>query len=287
MAEPIIVGADGSAPSMRAVEWAADEAARHRRDLHIVHAVEKWAFDVPLSAAPGEIGSLSRTGRQILDAAEHVARDRRPKVHVSTEPAAAGTVRALAERSERAFELVVGHRGLGGFAGLVLGSVGLGAVRHAACPVVVVRGEDDSGRGGVAVGIGLGDDSASLEYAFRAAEARGVPLSVVHAWPFPEALDGPGAAASVERAEERARWRVVEAHAPLRKSHPGVDVDEMIVQDNPAAALMATSRMVDLVVVGTHPREGLAVPHSRAVTHALVHHAHCPVAVVPAPGTLT
>jgi Universal stress protein family len=101
------VGADGSVPSTQAVEWAADEAARYRRDLHIVHAVENWAFDVPLNAAPGEIRSLSRAGRQILDGAERVAGDRRPEVRVSTGLAAAGTVRALAERSERAFELVV------------------------------------------------------------------------------------------------------------------------------------------------------------------------------------
>ena len=135
MAEPIIVGADGSVPSARAVAWAADEAARYRRDLRIVHAVENWAFDVPLTAAPGEVASLSRAGGEILASAERVARDRRPEVRVDVELAATGTVRALAERSKSAFELVVGHRGLGGFAGLVLGSVGLGAVRHSACPV--------------------------------------------------------------------------------------------------------------------------------------------------------
>jgi nucleotide-binding universal stress UspA family protein len=266
------------------VAWAADEAARYRRDLQIVHAVENWAFDVPLTAAPGEVASLSRAGGEILASAERVARDRRPEIQVNVELAATSTVRALAERSRNAFELVVGHRGLGGFAGLVLGSVGLGAVRHSACPVVVVRGEAEAGHGEIAVGIGLGDDSATLEYAFRAAAAWDARLRVVHAWPFPEALDGPGAAASLERAEERARWRVLEAHAPLRKRHPGVEIEESIVADNPAAVLMAASRAADLVVVCTHAREGLTVPRNRAVTHALVHHAHCPVAVVPAAG---
>ncbi|MFI0412414.1 universal stress protein [Actinomadura sp. 3N508] len=82
------------------------------------------------------------------------------------------------------------------------------------------------------------------------------------------------------RVEERARWRVIEAHAPLRKLFPGVDVVEDIVQDNPAAALVAASRDVDLVIAGSRGREGLTVPRSRAVTHALVHHAHCPVTVV-------
>ncbi|TDC86764.1 universal stress protein [Actinomadura sp. 7K507] len=285
MSHPIIVGADGSVPSEVAAAWAAEDAARHGRDLEIVHVVERWPFDVPLTLAPGEAGSLSRVGSEVLAGAERIARGRRPEVPVSAELVSGRTVRALTDRSERAFELVVGHRGLGGFAGLVLGSVGLGVVRHAACPVVVVRGEsaaEPAGeRGEIAVGVGLGDDSAALEYAFRAADARHARLRVVHAWPFPEALDGPGAGADLQRIEERARWRVIEAHAPLRKRFPGVEVAEDIVQDNPAAALVAVSRDVDLVIAGSHAREGLTVPRARAVTHALIHHAHCPVAIVP------
>lgn len=281
MTDPIIVGADGSAPSERAVAWAADEAARYGRGLGIVHAVEKWGFDVPLNTAPGEARSLSREGSEVLAAAERVAHTRRPEVPVSVELVSERTVRCLAERSERAFELVVGHRGLGGFTGLLLGSVGLGAVRHSACPVAVVRGEPTPEHREIAVGVGLGDDAAALEYAFEAATVRGARLRVVHAWPFPKALDEPGASADLRRIEERARWRVIKAHAPMRKRFPGVEVVEDIVQDNPAAALVAVSRDVDLVITGSHPREGLTVPRSRAVTHALIHHAHCPVAIVP------
>jgi nucleotide-binding universal stress UspA family protein len=283
MSNPIVVGADGSAPSEHAVAWAADEAARYKSDLRIVHAIEKWPFDVPLTLAPGEAGSLSRTGSEVLAGAERIAHARRPEVQVSVELASGRTVQVLAEHSRESFELVVGHRGLGGFAGLLLGSVGLGVVRNAASPMVLVRGEPAAERGEIAVGIGLGDDSAALEYAFRAAAARNARLRVVHAWPFPEALDEPGAGGDLRRIEERARWRVIEAHAPMRKYHPGVDVVEDIVQDNPAAALVAASRDVDLVIAGTHPRTGLPVARSHAVTHALIHHAHCPVAVVPCP----
>ncbi|CNE42333.1 stress response protein [Mycobacterium tuberculosis] len=283
MSDPIVVGTDGSVPSERAVAWAADEAARFKRDLRIVHAVEKWPFDVPLTLAPGEAGSLSRAGSEVLAGAERVAHARRPEVPVSVELASGRTAQVLVEHSRESFELVVGHRGLGGFAGLLLGSVGLGVVRDAACPVVLVRGEPGGDRGEIAVGIGLGDDSAALEYAFRAAAARSVRLRVVHAWPFPETLDEPGAGADPRRIEERARWRVIEAHAPLRKRYPRVDVVEDIVQDNPAAALVTASRDVDLVIAGTRPRTGLPVVRSHAVTHALIHHAHRPVAVVPCP----
>ncbi|MFG2088536.1 MULTISPECIES: universal stress protein [unclassified Spirillospora] len=281
MSDPIVVGADGSAPSERAVAWAADEAARYGRDLMIVHAVERWPFDVPLNTAPGEVGSVSRAGGEVLAGAERIAHARRPEVPVSTELVSGRTVRALAEHSGRAFELVVGHRGLGGFAGLLLGSVGLGVVRNAARPVVLVRGEPAAERAEIAVGAGLEDDSATLEYAFRAASVRNARLRVVHAWPFPEALDGPGAGTDLRRIQERARWRVIEAHAPMRKRFPGVDVVEDIVQDNPAAALVAASRDADLVIAGSHPLERSPVPRSHAVTHALIHHAHCPVAVVP------
>ncbi|MCP9949001.1 universal stress protein [Actinomadura madurae] len=282
MSNPIIVGADGSVPSEQAVAWAVDDAARYGRDLRIVHAAERWPFDIPVTDSSGELTSLSRVGHEVIAGAERIAHDRCPGVPVSAELASGNTVRVLAERSQEAFELVVGHRGLGGFAGLVLGSVGLGIVRHAACPVVVVRGEPAAGPvGEIAVGIGLGDDSAALEYAFRAADARDARLHVVHAWPFPEALDGPGVGADLGRIEERARWRVIEAHAPLRKRFPAVDVVEDVVQDNPAAALVAVSRDVDLVIAGSHPREGLTVPRAPAVTHGLIHHAHCPVAVVP------
>ncbi|MFA1542682.1 universal stress protein [Actinomadura monticuli] len=281
MSDPIVVGADGSVPSEHALAWAADEAARYRRDLRIVHAVEKWPFDVPLTLAPGEASSLSRAGSEVLASAERVAHARRPQVPVSIELASGRTVQVLAEHSREAYEVVVGHRGLGGFAGLLLGSVGLGIVRNTACPVVLVRGEPKAERAEIAVGVGLGDDSAALEYAFRAAAARNAGLRVVHAWPFPEALDEPGAGADLRRIEERARWRVIEAHAPIRKRFPGVDVAEDIVQDNPAAALVAASRDVDLVIAGTRPHTGLTAPRSHAVTHALIHHAHCPVAVVP------
>ncbi|SPT51183.1 universal stress protein [Actinomadura madurae] len=283
MSDPIVVGADGSVPSERAVAWAADEAARYGRDLTIVHAVESWPFDIPLDTAPGEARSLTREGKQVLADAERIARARQPQLTVSGELTSARTVRALAERSEEAFELVVGNRGLGGFTGLVLGSVGLGAVRHAACPVVVVRGEPNGEHGEIAVGVGLGDDSAVLDYVFRAAAARAAKLRVVHAWPFPKALDEPGAGADIRRIEERARWRVIEAHASMRKRFPGVEVVEDIVQDNPAAALVVASRDTDLVIAGSHPREGLTVPRARAVTHALLHQAHCPVAVVSTP----
>ncbi|TMR06842.1 universal stress protein [Actinomadura soli] len=284
MTEQIIVGADGSGPSARAVAWAADEAARLGCELRIVHVVEKWGFDVPLTAAPGEARSLSREGSETLAAAERIAHSRRPEVPVSVDLASGRTVRVLADRSERALELVVGHRGLGGFAGLLLGSVGLGAVRHTACPVVVVRGEQAGGRREIAVGVGLGDDSAALEYAFRVADVRHARLRAVHAWPFSEALDEAGAGADLRHIEERARWRVIEAHAPMRKRFPGVEVVEHIVQDNPAAALVTASRDVDLVIAGSHTREGLTVPRSRAVTHALIHHAHCPAAIVPMGG---
>ena len=139
MTDPIVVGTDGSPPASRAVRWAADEAALRGRPLHIVHAIDRGLYELPLFA-PGQIAeSVAEAGEETLAEAARTAREHRPGVAVTTELVAEAITVALAERSRRAFELVVGHRGRGGFASLLLGSTGLRLAGHAAAPVVIVR----------------------------------------------------------------------------------------------------------------------------------------------------
>ncbi|KAB2352591.1 universal stress protein [Actinomadura rudentiformis] len=279
MTEPIIVGADGSRHADRAVEWAADEAARRNRSLHIVHTVARRPYDIPLYPPRDEREAEARAGQQVIDAAEKLAGARQPGVHVTSEVVAAGTVPVLCDRSARAFETVVGHRGLGGFASLLLGSVGLRMAERAAGPVVIVRGE--TGRSEVAVGIGDAGDSAALEYAFEAASLRGARLRVVRAYQIPDRLQRSGEPISLRELEESVRWQVIEAHAPWRRRFPDVDVVEEIIRDHPVAALAEVSRQVGLLVVGSHA--GLHAPRLGSVSHGIVHHSHCPVAVARAP----
>ncbi|MFG2006243.1 universal stress protein [Spirillospora sp. NPDC048911] len=279
MTEPIIVGTDGSAPADRAVRWAADEAARRDRPLHIVHTEERWPYDIPLYPVPGERISLTEMGRGVLVAAEKLAREQRPDLHVTTELVAQPTVTALCERSTEAFEIVLGHRGLGGFTAMLLGSVGLRTAEHSSAPVVIVRGEPASDHREVAVGVDLTEGSSALAYAFETAAVRGARLRVVHAWQVPDRLLEHGGRLELKQLEEQLRWKVIEAHAPYRKLFPEVEVVEELPQDHPVAALEQISREVDLVVVGAHDRKALPSLRLGSTSHGIVHHAHCPVAI--------
>ncbi|MFC5754671.1 universal stress protein [Actinomadura rugatobispora] len=277
MTDPIAVGTDGSPGASRAVRWAADEAALRRRPLHIVHAIDRGLYELPLFA-PGQIAeSVAEAGEEILTEAARTAREHRPGIEVTTELVAEAIAVVLADRSRRAFELVVGHRGRGGFASLLLGSTGLRLAGHTAVPVVIVRGDPASAEGGgeVVAGIDLvSDPGGILRYAFDAASVRGARVRVLHAW-----RDGGAdlpAAAVVEKLEQE----VVRAQAPVRGDFPDVEVVADIVRDHPVTALREASRGAALVVVGAHDHNWLNVPGLGSVSHGVIHHAHSPVAVV-------
>ncbi|MFD0899202.1 universal stress protein [Actinomadura sediminis] len=281
---PIVVGVDGSRPSDRAVAWAADRAVRMDRALRLVYVSEVWPYDMPLRAVPHDSDPVTWTENQVLAEAEQVALARRPEVKAECKLAVGGTVRVLCEGSEHASELVVGHRGLGGFTGLLVGSVSAGVAAYAQSPVVVVRGETGGRRGEAAVGTSLDDDAPVLEYAFEEAASRGLRVRIVHAVPIPRGTDEEHLAADLERSKDRARSRIAEECAGLRRRFPEVEVVEDVVQDRPAAALVAASGKSDLVVVGAERSPETRFPRRHAVRHALLHHAGCPVALVRARG---
>src|SRR5581483_3067747 len=143
---PIVVGIDGSASANRAAVWAAREAVVRQRPVSLVYAYE-WADDdgparVALRAnARYRDVFLLYTQDCIQDAAALVRRAV-PGVELSSEIVVGRPVRVLAARSAEASLMVLGSRGLGGVSGLLLGSVAVGLVSRAECPVVVIRGED-------------------------------------------------------------------------------------------------------------------------------------------------
>jgi nucleotide-binding universal stress UspA family protein len=139
MTTPIAVGTDGSPPAEHAVAWAATEAARRRRRLHVVHAVRSRKCGVPFHAGLGQVDSLTDAGEYVLARAAELAAKAAPDVTLTTELVFEAPAFALREQARRATEIVVGHRGLGGFAGLLLGSTGLSLVGRPPCPLIVVR----------------------------------------------------------------------------------------------------------------------------------------------------
>ncbi|SEG88432.1 Nucleotide-binding universal stress protein, UspA family [Thermomonospora echinospora] len=278
--DPVVVGTDGSAHADRAVEWAAEEAVRRNRPLLIVHAAQPWLPAAPMMPAGGLADALEAAGREVLGEAERLARKRYPDLEIGTRFVPRTPGLALDQESRTAYEVVIGHRGAGGFTRLLLGSTGLQLAGHIPGPVVIVRGDAEERAGEVVVGIDPATEHATaLEYAFEAAALRSARLRVVHGRrpsPTPEAAH----AIDLRDAEEEARWAILRATTALRKRHPGVEVVEDIVHDHPVAALTEASGNADLVVVGARDRHGLGALRLGSVSHGVIHHAHCPVAVV-------
>jgi len=138
----IVVGVDGSTDAERAAGWAVDEAKVHGDTVLLVHvwqypaiAVAKYAGD-PLPIFGHE--ELQKLGAEVLADARDHARNREPSVGVETRLIEGHPAAALVDASGQARLLVIGSRGLGGFKGMLMGSVSSSCARHARCPVVIV-----------------------------------------------------------------------------------------------------------------------------------------------------
>ncbi|MFF6994305.1 universal stress protein [Streptomyces sp. NPDC008313] len=173
MENPLVVGVDGSESSLLAVDWAADEAARHGLPLRLVHAFlwERYERARPAFRTDRPAGEVM--AQNIVASCAERARLRDPQVKVSADVVAADAVPTLLRAGSEAFALVTGVRGRGEVTGLLLGSVSLTVAARAMCPVVVVRGEERVLRGSVGrVVVGVGDAtgvSAALDDALREA----------------------------------------------------------------------------------------------------------------------
>ncbi|MFB4298511.1 universal stress protein [Actinomadura sp. NTSP31] len=281
----IVVGTDGSRKSLRAVDWAADEAARRNAPLRILYVVVPWLFDVPVDPRAGAMRAwMLRGGEDILGHAVDRARARVPGLGVSGEQAGGQPAELLIERSGDGLMLVVGSRGLGGVGGLLLGSVALQAVSHARCPVVVVRSVPEPARGEIAVGVdGSAASASAVGFAFEAAAVRRSRLRAVLAWPHPISA-GPGDMqplvydpAIVAEGERRV---LSECLSGRRAEFPDVDVAEEVVHGRATPALARASANADLLVVGSRGRGGFTGMLLGSVGHAMLHRSRCPVAVV-------
>ncbi|KAB8176034.1 universal stress protein [Microbispora catharanthi] len=284
MAEPIVVGVDGSTPSLQAAGWAGREAELRGAPLRIVYVTLRWPYYVPLVPQPASWGAdAEAAARTVLDQATVHARAGRPHLPVSAEIVDGAAPEALVAAAEGAQLIVVGNRGRGGFAELLLGSVSRYVTARAPCPVAVVRQTKEDGRGEITVGVtGHPDQEPVLEFAFREAALRHAGLRAVHAWTHPAAteldylqplvydVDSVGA--------EEARL-LAESIAGRRENFPDVTLTERVVREHPAKALIEASAETDLVVIGAHT--GMATWLGLGATaHAVLHHARAPVIVV-------
>jgi nucleotide-binding universal stress UspA family protein len=289
---PVLVGVDGSEESLRAVEWAARQAQRHGSPLRIVSApavLPRVREQVDLLTVANALRGMSA---QALAAALTRTEEVAPGLPIDTGLLSGPPAVALAAAARDASMLVVGARGIGGFTAMILGSVSRYVAVHAACPVIVVRQETSAVHREIAVGIRETEDSTeALAFAFEEAALRGADLVAVHALPvFPSALHVPGAGRGTLQAAARAEV-LAEAASQLagmlagwRDKYPGVRVRHDVVHGHPARVLASYSARADLVVLGRHggPAPGSAGVGS--VQHAVLNHAHGPVAIVPSDG---
>ncbi|MEU6786804.1 universal stress protein [Nonomuraea angiospora] len=277
----IIVGADGSVNSRAALEWAADDAYRMRVPLRIVHAMDRSPYQIrkyPIDALPDV---LRREGLRILREAEALVCARQLTIEVTTEDLEGTPAEVLREQAKDATEVVVGSRGLGGFTGALLGSVSMHVAGHVPCPVVVVRGERRPVRQEVVVGV---DDSPECEpalaYAFEQARLRGSALRVLHAWQLPVHAFAPEISYDMDEIRTAQHQVVRDRVQIISADHPEVKVVEDVQSAHPVEALTDASERADLLVVGSHGRGALGSMLLGSVSRGVLHHAHCPVAVV-------
>ena len=143
----VVVGVDGSDSALRAVRWAADEAARRGAPLRLVTAFG-WTDDISVGY-PGLNTLPRRPAGPVPPGPGDGGRDRRgatARVELSHELRIGQPIGTMADEARRAQLLVVGDRGLNRVEGLLVGSVGVAMATHAECPVVVVRGPETNGR---------------------------------------------------------------------------------------------------------------------------------------------
>ncbi|MCC3655373.1 universal stress protein [Streptomyces sp. S07_1.15] len=283
----VVVGIDGSPQSMAAADWAALEARRTGRPLRLVHAWHPPAADAdhPLHAE-----SRHRWVENRLSAVHQTLAERFPGLRIEVERAAEAPVKVLL--AEEAELLVLGSRGLSGMSGHLLGSVSLSVIARTARPVVLVRDGFDgrAEEAGTAVVLGLDlrhYGNAPIGFAFRAAAARGAPLLVVHAW-NPKLVYGYASAPLDEELtaelQEREERSLAGALAPWRARYPEVAVTGRVAAGSAGRVLIEAAGGAGLLVTGhqlDHSGHSSRVGH---VTHGVLHHAACPVAVVPHDG---
>jgi nucleotide-binding universal stress UspA family protein len=281
---PVLVGVDGSESSNAAVRWAADEARRLGAPLRILHAWLWPLYHVQLGPPPGAPpgAGLRAEADRVLERAAELARETSPNTPVETILYTGAAAAALLADAASARMLVVGHRGLGGFTGLLVGSVGVTVSAHAPCPVAVVRGNPDPG-GRVVVGVdGSPESRLALVTAFEEADRRCARLRAVHAWVIPLRPEG-GARdreSVLARGEREGRQLAEREASQAGAGFPNVAFDVTVGDRSAGAELVDASRDAQLVVVGSRGVGGFRGLVLGSTAHALLHHAACPVLVV-------
>lgn len=276
---PVLVGVDGSAAGEAAVAYAVEAAARGERPLLMVTAIAE-------ALIPLDMRARTLDGEwQVLREHQKAALGLHPMLDVRFELVVGDAVGALLDRGKAADLVVVGKRGLGSFARMLLGSTSTGVVGRSPVPVVVVPtgwADGEHRDGSVVVGVDLEDGPAVLRAGFAAAAERGIPLDAVHAVDLTPLLgwDAASDSPSYQHWQDLDLDQMEEMVAPLREEFPGVEATITTASGDAATVLLDRARRARLLVLGqgASHRYGLGLG-SRV--RAVLHYAEAPVLVVP------
>ena len=281
-----VVGVDGSPGAAHALRWAVAESAVRGAD---VVALMTWGYldqrhpdgtefepgyDESDAARALEVFVSSAIGQSPVPVERRLRNDL--------------VTPALLEAGRDAELLVLGARGLGGFRGLLLGSVSQACIHHAPCPVAIVReraSEEIVAPDRVVVGVdGSAGSRAALEWAVGEARFRHAPLQGLHAWDWPQMVGYPlGVDLDPTLCRDGAEHLLDAELVRALGSGPELSIERTVLPANPATALIDASRDAGLVVVGTRGIGGFPGLLLGSVSHQVTQHASCPVIVVPQP----
>ncbi|MFC4003253.1 universal stress protein [Prauserella oleivorans] len=285
----IVAGIDGSASAKNAAVWAAREAARRQDTLRLVHAYVVPAGGYPTFVArlPQLREGMQQQGREWLDEARDAVLESVSGLEVETDLIEGQPAAVLTAESRTARSVVLGSRGLGGFTGMLVGSVAVSLAAHGHSPVAVVRGRRPADpvptEGPVVVGVdGSEPGAAALALAFDAASVRKTPLVAVHVWNDVTADAGLGVyplAVDPDELARNARTVLDEALSEWQSKYPDVTVEPVVARGRPVRTLLEYAERAQLVVVGSRGRGGFQGMLLGSTSQALVIHSPCPVVV--------
>ncbi|AWT41334.1 MULTISPECIES: universal stress protein [Streptomyces] len=288
MTGPITAGVDGTDESLAALDWAAREAVRRGRPLRVVHA---WEYQPDTAPEVAGRDAQEEWVREAVATAVRGVTERHPELEVSADVLEGPAVETLVGAAAEAELLVLGSRGHGPVVGFLLGSVGQQVIAEATRPVVLVRAGDEASAEAAGREIVVGqqgdaeDSAAALGFAFETAAARGATVRVVRAWTLPPVFAySPASLKLLDDAgglEPYERKALTDAVQPWRDRFPDVPVVEHVEIGSAGQVLLSVTGRAQLMVVGRRARRTAVGARIGSVAHGVLHHAGCPVAVVP------
>ncbi|WP_030648550.1 MULTISPECIES: universal stress protein [Streptomyces] len=288
MANRVTVGLDGSPESTAAARWAAHEAELRGASLDLVHA-EEWLENPPLPVTTTE--ERRQWAEAVLRDTADETRRAHPSLTVGTRRVGGLPSLALTRAAEDSDMLVLGSRALGSIAGFLVGSTSASTIIEAVRPVVLVRSVDRVGippdttrdRGPVVVGVDIHQPSDKLlAFAFEEASHRNCPLVIIHGWSPPPILSyapalDPGVQQEMAHGITTALDEMI---SPWHEKYAALQVDSRATIGQPAIQILDAASTAALVVVGRRIRHSAFGTHIGPITHAVMHHAVAPVAVI-------